>query len=57
MDLEQNTYSKNKDKMAKFSQVSYNPELNEAYAKILLAMQDVAIVKKDISTEDVIIVS
>ena len=31
--------------MAKFTQVSYDPELNEAYAKILLAMQDVAIVK------------
>lgn len=38
--------------MSKFTQVSYNPELNENYNKVLLAMQDVAIVKKDIDPED-----
>ena len=53
IDFEQKTYTKNKERMAKFTQVSYNPELNDTYAKILLAMQDVAIVKKDLDTDEI----
>lgn len=46
VDMNQRTYTKNKNTMARFSQISYDPELNEEYAKILLAMQDVAVIKK-----------
>ena len=46
VDMNQRTYTKNKHTMARFSQISYDPELNEEYAKILLAMKDVAVIKK-----------
>ncbi|CAI2377567.1 unnamed protein product [Moneuplotes crassus] len=52
VNIEQKTFTKNRSKMSKFSQISYNPELNTNYAKVLLAMQDVAVVKKDIDPED-----
>lgn len=52
VDLKQQTFRKNEEKMSKFSETSYNPMHNESYAKILLAMQDVAIVKKDVSFSD-----
>lgn len=46
VDMNQRTYTKNKITMSRFSQISYDPELNEEYAKILLAMKDVAVIKK-----------
>ncbi|CAI2374106.1 unnamed protein product [Moneuplotes crassus] len=51
INMEQKTFTKMRTRMAKFSQTSYDPELNDAYAKILLAMKDVAIIKKDIDPE------
>jgi hypothetical protein len=48
VNLKQDTFTKNKEKMREFSEISYDPHLNPEYNKILVSIQDVAHVNKEV---------
>lgn len=48
VNLKQDSFTNNKEKMREFSEVSYDPQFNPEYNKILVSILDVAQVNKEV---------